>query len=72
MQRVRMNRDRHGVISVHRDGTRAKHTEAVPLNARPLIRRYIEKRTAQPWTPPEQAPNRKLSNSAWRAAVRRA
>jgi hypothetical protein len=69
MQRVRMNRDRHGVDRVHRDGTRAKHTEAVALDARPLIRRYIEKR---PWTPPEEAPNRKLSNSAWRAAPRRA
>jgi hypothetical protein len=72
MQRVRMNRDRHGVDRVHRDGTRAKHTEPGPLNARTLIRRYFEKRTAQPWTPPEEAPNRKLSNSAWRAAARRA
>jgi len=69
MQSVRMNRDRHAVDRVHRDGTRAKHTEAVPLNARPLIRRLFEKRTARLWTPPEAAPNRKLNNSAWRAAV---
>jgi hypothetical protein len=60
----RMNRDRHRVDRVHRDGTRAKHTEAARLGARRLIRRYIEERTGQPWTPPAEAPNRKLRNSA--------